>query len=73
MGETIDCTGLYCPAPVFQTKVAVEKARPGDTVTVKADDPAAEDDIKGWASRSGHELVSSSRDGAVVTIVIRKA
>lgn len=73
MGETLDCKGLFCPEPVFRTKVAVERAQSGDTVTVVADDPAAEDDITRWASRSGHEVVSSGRDGAVVTVVIRKS
>jgi len=42
---------LFCPEPVFRTKIAIEKMQTGDVITVKADDPAAEDDISRWVSR----------------------
>ncbi len=44
----------------------------GDTLTVSADDPAAEDDISRWVTKSGHTLLNVSKDGAVITFQIKK-
>lgn len=68
----LDATGLFCPEPVFRTKIAMERMQAGQTITVSADDPAAEDDISRWVNRSGHQMVSLSRDGAVITFQIKK-
>lgn len=70
--KTLDATGLFCPEPVFRTKIGMEGMLPGQVISVTADDPAAEDDISSWASRSGHEVLSVSRDGQRVTISIKK-
>lgn len=69
---TLDATGLFCPEPVFRTKIAMERMRAGQTITVSADDPAAEDDISRWANRNGHHLLDVSRDGQVLTFHIKK-
>jgi tRNA 2-thiouridine synthesizing protein A len=39
---------------------------------VEADDPAAEEDLKSWARRTGHEIMKSAKEGAIVTFFIRK-
>lgn len=69
---TLDATGLYCPEPVFRTKIAMEKMQVGQTIQVSADDPAAEEDISRWANRSGHQLLNMERDGERLTFVIKK-
>ena len=69
---TLDATGLYCPEPVFRTKIAIEKMQSGQTITVSADDPAAEDDISRWVNRNGHKLLDVNRDGDVLTFQIQK-
>ncbi len=69
---TLDATGLFCPEPVFRTKIAIERMQAGQTITVSADDPAAEDDISRWVNRSGHQLVSMTQDGDVLTFQIKK-
>ena len=69
---TIDATGLYCPEPVFRAKVEMEKMQPGQVLEVRADDPVAEDDITGWAGRSGHEVLGVERDGKAVTITLKR-
>ncbi|MDA7939533.1 MAG: sulfurtransferase TusA family protein [Nitrosopumilus sp.] len=70
---TLDARGLFCPEPVFRTKIELEKMQAGQTIEVSADDPAAEDDITRWASRSGHELLGVTKDGGAVTITIKKS
>lgn len=70
--KKLDATGLFCPEPVFRTKIEVERMEVGQTLSVSADDPAAEEDISRWVTRNGHELVSVAKDGSVVTIEIKK-
>lgn len=70
--KNLDATGLFCPEPVFRTKIEVERMEVGQTLSVSADDPAAEEDISRWVTRNGHELVSVAKDGSVVTIEIKK-
>ena len=63
---------MFCPEPVFRTKIAIEKMKTGDVLTVKADDPAAEDDISRWVSRTGHELVEMKKNDSVIEFTIKK-
>ncbi len=63
---------MFCPEPVFRTKIAIEKLQTGDVLTVKADDPAAEDDISRWVSRNGHELVEMKKNDSVIEFTIKK-
>lgn len=44
----------------------------GQTITVVADDPAAEDDITRWVARNGHELIDMTKDGGKITFQIKK-
>jgi len=70
--KKLNATGLFCPEPVFRTKIEIERMQVGETLIVSADDPAAEDDISRWVTRNGHELVSISKDGDVITFQIKK-
>ena len=70
--KVLDATGLFCPEPVFRTKIEIEKMQVGEILMVTADDPAAEEDISRWVSRNGHELLNVSRDGRAITFSIKK-
>jgi TusA-related sulfurtransferase len=70
--KKLDATGLFCPEPVFRTKIEIEKMQVGETLVVSADDPAAEDDISRWVTRNGHELLDLSKDGNTITFQIKK-
>ena len=70
--KKLDAIGLFCPEPVFRTKIEIEKMQVGETLIVSADDPAAEEDISRWVTRSGHELLDMSKDGSVITFQIKK-
>ncbi len=70
--KELDATGLFCPEPVFRTKIEIERMQAGSTIAVKADDPAAEDDISKWATRHGHEILSMKKDGNVIEFEIKK-
>jgi len=70
--KELDCTGLYCPEPVFRTRMALDELEPGETLEVTADDPAAYEDLKRLAERLGHEVLSLTKEGDEIKIVIRK-
>jgi TusA-related sulfurtransferase len=71
--RTLDCIGLYCPEPVFRTRLELDKMAIGEVLEMLADDPAAEEDIKSLVKRTGHELLKLSKEGNVLRFLIRKA
>ncbi|AFU59106.1 putative SirA family protein [Candidatus Nitrososphaera gargensis Ga9.2] len=71
--KSIDVRGLYCPEPVFRTKMEIERLKIGDTLKVIADDPESEEDISRWVNRNGHQLVSLTKSDKDLEFVIKKA
>jgi len=70
--ESLDCVGLFCPEPLFQTREAMDALEVGDVLEVLADDPAAEEDLTRFAKRAGHEVVSIEDNGDYKRFLIRK-
>jgi len=70
--KTLDCIGLYCPQPLFQTRQGIDSIEVGEVLEVLADDPAAEEDIKRFAKRTGHEIVSFENKDNRLRFLIRK-
>ena len=70
--RTLDCVGLFCPEPLFQTRTEIDSVAVGDTLEVLADDPAAEEDLTRFAKRAGHELVSIEDEGDRKRFLIRR-
>ena len=58
--------------PISMTKEGIDNIQAGEILKVEADDPAAEEDIKRWAKRTGHEVIKFEKEGAILTIFIRK-
>ena len=67
-----DATGLLCPLPVLRANRKMRELDAGGLLTVRATDPAAEQDFPAYCRQTGHELVSAGRDGDVLVFVIRK-
>ena len=67
-----DATGLLCPLPVLRANRKMRELEVGGLLTVRATDPAAEQDFPAYCRQTGHELVSAGRDGDVLVFVIRK-
>lgn len=68
----LDCIGLFCPEPVFRTRMELDEMRVGEVLEVSADDPAAEDDIRSLIRSLEQEVVGVDRKGNQVRILIRK-
>ena len=70
--KTLDCIGLYCPEPLFQTREGMDAIGVGEILEVFADDPAAEEDLTRFAKRAGHEIVALENDGQQLRVLIRR-
>ncbi|MHA2396042.1 MAG: sulfurtransferase TusA family protein [Candidatus Thorarchaeota archaeon] len=71
--ESLDCVGLFCPQPLFQTREAIDGLKPGEVLEMLSDDPAAEEDIKRFAKRTGNILLSFERlEDGVQRFLIKK-
>jgi tRNA 2-thiouridine synthesizing protein A len=70
--RTLDCVGLYCPEPVFKTRLELDELKAGEVLEVLADDPAAESDIRSLVKNLEQELVSVTKESNAVRILIRK-
>jgi TusA-related sulfurtransferase len=69
---TLDCIGLYCPEPLFQTRESIDSIEVGEVLEVYADDPAAEEDLTRFAKRAGHEVVAVDKEGDQLRILLRR-
>lgn len=69
---TLDCLGLYCPEPVFRTRMELDRLNSGEVLEVLADDPAAVEDIGSLVKHLGHEILEFSKEGGVLRFLIRK-
>jgi len=70
--RTLDCLGLFCPEPVFRTRLELDKMKAGETLEIWADDPAAEKDIQSLTRRLGHEILEMKKEGAKLYFLVRK-
>ncbi|UCF58879.1 MAG: sulfurtransferase TusA family protein [Candidatus Bathyarchaeota archaeon] len=70
--RTLDCIGLFCPEPVYRTRMELDDIRIGEILEVLADDPAAEADIRSLVKHLEQEIVDVSKDGNTVRISIKK-
>jgi tRNA 2-thiouridine synthesizing protein A len=70
--KKLDTLGLFCPEPVFRTRLALDDMEIGETLEVIADDPAAESDIQSLVKNLEQEFVYSSKEGSNIRILIKK-
>ena len=70
--KTIDVRGLFCPEPVFRTKIEIERMTVGNILKVIADDPASEEDISRWVNRNGHQLLELKKNEKNLEFTIKK-
>jgi TusA-related sulfurtransferase len=71
--KSIDARGLYCPEPVFRTKMEMERLSIGDVLKIVTDDPESEEDISRWVNRNGHQLLSITKGNKDLEFLIKKA
>ena len=70
--QILDCIGLYCPIPILNTRQEMDKLAIGEILEVLADDPAAEDDLKAWAKRTGQKILEIDKTKEGMRFLIQK-
>ena len=70
--RTLDCLGLFCPEPVFRTRMQLDDMEIGETLEILADDPAARPDIVSLAKNLELEILSVTQEGDMTRIIIKK-
>jgi len=70
--QILDCIGLYCPMPVLNTKQEMDKLAIGEILEILADDPAAEEDLKAWAKRTGQKILEIEKTDEGMRFLIQK-
>jgi len=70
--RTLDCLGLFCPVPVFQTRQALDKMDQGEVLEVLADDPAAEGDIPSLAKRLNVKVLKVEKKEGMTRFLLQK-
>ena len=75
MSETkiVDARGSFCPGPLMELIAAMKTATVGDELEVLSTDRGSDEDIPEWIKKVGHTLVSSSEEGGVYHLRVRKA
>ena len=70
--KTLDCLGLFCPEPVYKTRLQLDEMKVGETLEINADDPAAKSDIENLAKNLGHKVIESEQENGVTRIIVKK-
>jgi tRNA 2-thiouridine synthesizing protein A len=55
----LDCLGQKCPLPVIAVARQIQNVGVGEVVRIRADDPAAANDIAAWCRMKGQEFLGS--------------
>jgi tRNA 2-thiouridine synthesizing protein A len=70
--RTLDAMGLRCPEPVMIIRKEVRGMNVGETLLVKADDPATVRDIPSFCRFMGHELLEQNIEEIPFVFLIKK-
>jgi NADPH-dependent 2,4-dienoyl-CoA reductase/sulfur reductase-like enzyme/peroxiredoxin family protein/TusA-related sulfurtransferase/rhodanese-related sulfurtransferase len=68
----VDACGLQCPGPIMKTYKAMAALQTGELLEVEATDPAFGRDVRAWARKTGHEVLSVEAAKGTITALIRK-
>ena len=70
--ETLDCSGLLCPLPVYKAAIVLNRLEAGDLLELVTTDPGALEDIPAMARQRGDSIVGISEDGKTQRFLVEK-
>jgi TusA-related sulfurtransferase len=70
--DILDCKGLICPRPLFETLKRLKRMEVGKTIEVIGDYPFSKSEIAESMEKQGQEVVSVTEEGGIWRIVIMK-
>lgn len=69
--HVLNAEGLNCPLPILKAKKALKNVAAGETLEIRATDPGSVADFAAFCNQTGHELLSSTTEGAIYKFEIR--
>jgi TusA-related sulfurtransferase len=70
--SVLDCKGLLCPLPVYQTSRAMARLAPGQILRIECTDPGSLEDFRAFARQQRHTLLAAEDRGGVQVFLLRK-
>lgn len=67
----IDVVGKACPMPLISLRQEVRNMRPGQFVQIRGNDPIFEPSVAEFCREGGHEILETTHEGRIVTIIFR--
>lgn len=71
--KIIDGRGSFCPGPLMELIGVLKMSQVGDELEVLSNDKGSANDIPAWARKVGHEHISTTEEGGVWHITVRKS
>lgn len=68
----LDVTGLTCPMPIIKLKKGIESINSGEVLEIHVTDKGALNDLPAWSKNSGHKILNTEQNGAVIKFWIEK-
>ena len=70
--QQLDCMGLYCPMPIYETSKKIKELKIGEVLEVIADDQGIKKDMPAWAETTGNELLGIEEEGGEIRSYIKR-
>lgn len=70
--KIVDGRGSFCPGPLMELIAALKSSQIGDELEVLSTDKGSANDIPEWVRKVGHEYVSTTEEGGVWHVIVRK-
>ena len=69
---TLDCVGLYCPMPIYQTAKKIKELKAGQVLEILADDEGIKEDMPAWCRTTGNELLGIEEEAGEYKVYVKK-
>lgn len=70
--ESLDCSGLLCPLPVYKAGIVLGRLAPGDVLQLVTTDPGALEDVPALARQRGDTLLATEQGDGSQTFWLKK-
>lgn len=70
--QTLDCTGLLCPLPVYKAGLVMQKMESGEVLELVCTDPGALEDVPALARQRGDNLLAVEDRGETQVFWLEK-
>ncbi len=71
--DTLDCIGLYCPVPIYNTAKKLKELKAGQVLEILADDEGIKEDMPAWCKTTGNELLGIEEEAGGYRVYIKKS